>query len=100
MDRGISGAGAQALRSRSRRHRDVDCGLDEIILMKTGAFKITLLAFAVFLIAGLFLMDYLQDTLRGTTMTLRVDLYPRWVGAQSILEGESPCNRDHQIRLS
>jgi hypothetical protein len=68
----------------------VDRDIDGILFMKTGALKLTLSAFAVFFIAGVFLMGYLQDALRGTTMTLGVDLYPRWVGAQAALEGESP----------
>lgn len=67
--------------------------------MKTDTFKITLLAFAGFLIAGIFLMGYLQDALRGTTMTLGVDLYPRWVGAQSVLEGESPYSFETRQRI-
>lgn len=58
--------------------------------MKPAALKISLVAFAAFFLAGLFLMGYLQDALRGTTMTLGVDLYPRWVGAQATLEGRSP----------
>lgn len=67
--------------------------------MKTGALKLTLPAFAVFFIAGVFLMDYLQDALRGTTMTLGVDLYPRWVGAQAVLEGESPYSFETRQRI-
>lgn len=67
--------------------------------MKTDTFKITLLAFAGFLIAGIFLMDYLQDALRGTTMTLGVDLYPRWVGTQSVLDGESPYSFETRQRI-
>jgi hypothetical protein len=58
--------------------------------MRTNSYKIALLTFIGFLIAGLFLMDYLQNALRGTTMTLGVDLYPRWIGAQAALEGQSP----------
>lgn len=67
--------------------------------MRTNTLKITLLAFAGFLVAGFFLMDYLQDALRGTTMTLGVDLYPRWVGAQSVLEGESPYSFETRQRI-
>lgn len=67
--------------------------------MKTDTFKITLLAFVGFLIAGIFLMGYLQNALRGTTMTLGVDLYPRWVGAQSVLEGESPYSFETRQRI-
>lgn len=67
--------------------------------MKTGALKLTLPAFAVFFIAGVFLMGYLQEALRGTTMTLGVDLYPRWVGAQSVLEGESPYSFETRQRI-
>lgn len=67
--------------------------------MKNGVFKITLLAFAGFFIAGIFLMSYLQDALRGTTMTLGVDLYPRWVGAQAALEGNSPYSFETRQRI-
>jgi hypothetical protein len=67
--------------------------------MKTGALKLTLPAFAVFFIAGVFLMDYLQNALRGTTMTLGVDLYPRWVGAQAALNGESPYSFETRQKI-
>lgn len=36
------------------------------------------------------MMQYLQRSLRGTTMILGVDLYPRWVGTQAVLHNESP----------
>lgn len=39
-------------------------------------------------------MLYLQANLRGTTMILGVDLYPRWVGTQSVLQGESPYSQE------
>ncbi|NWG33462.1 MAG: DUF2029 domain-containing protein [Chloroflexi bacterium] len=58
--------------------------------MKIETLKLTLPAFIIFFIAGIFLMGYLQNALRGTTMTLGVDLYPRWVGAQAVLDGQSP----------
>jgi hypothetical protein len=77
----------------------VDRGGVEIFLMKTNTLRIALLTFAGFLIAGIFLMDYLQDALRGTTMTLGVDLYPRWVGAQAVLEGESPYSFETRQRI-
>ncbi len=67
--------------------------------MKTGIFKISLPAFVVFFIAGVFLMGYLQDALRGTTMTLGVDLYPRWVGAQAALKGESPYSFETRQKI-
>jgi len=67
--------------------------------MKTDTFKISLLAFAGFFLAGIFLMGYLQDALRGTTMTLGVDLYPRWVGAQSVLNGESPYSFETRQKI-
>jgi hypothetical protein len=35
-------------------------------------------------------MSYLQAAFRGTTLILGVDVYPRWVGAQAALRGESP----------
>ncbi len=67
--------------------------------MKTNTLKIALLTFAGFLIAGIFLMTYLQGALRGTTMTLGVDLYPRWVGAQAALEGQSPYTFETRQRI-
>ncbi|GAB4449749.1 MAG: hypothetical protein OHK0041_11220 [Anaerolineales bacterium] len=67
--------------------------------MNTDALKVSLPAFAVFFIAGLFLMGYLQDALRGTTMTLGVDLYPRWVGAQAALKGESPYSFETRQKI-
>jgi hypothetical protein len=67
--------------------------------MRTNSYKIALLTFIGFLIAGLFLMDYLQNALRGTTMTLGVDLYPRWIGAQAALEGQSPYALETRQRI-
>lgn len=67
--------------------------------MNTAALKASLPAFAVFFIAGVFLMGNLQDALRGTTMTLGVDLYPRWVGAQAGLKGESPYSFETRQKI-
>jgi len=39
------------------------------------------------------MMQYLQNSLQGTTMILGVDLYPRWVGTQAVLHGESPYSQ-------
>jgi hypothetical protein len=58
--------------------------------MKTNTVKISVFLFIILLVGGTFLMNYLQEALRGTTMTLGVDLYPRWVGAEAILGGKSP----------
>jgi len=38
-------------------------------------------------------MQYLQESLQGTTMILGVDLYPRWVGTQAVLQGDSPYSQ-------
>ena len=46
--------------------------------------------FLVLFFAGTLMMQYLQVSLHRTTMILGVDLYPRWVGTQSVLRGESP----------
>jgi hypothetical protein len=58
--------------------------------MKMRKFVFPLLAFCLLFLTGIFLMQYLESALRGTTMTLGVDLYPRWIGSQAILHGESP----------
>ncbi len=42
------------------------------------------------MIIGVLLMTYIQSALQNTTMTLGIDLYPRWVGAQAVLAGQSP----------
>jgi hypothetical protein len=58
--------------------------------VKTNPVKLSFFLFFTLLIGGFFLMDYLQEASRGTTLIFGVDLYPRWVGAQAILEGKSP----------
>ncbi len=35
-------------------------------------------------------MNSLQSSLQGTTMMLGIDLYPRWIGTQAVLQGENP----------
>jgi hypothetical protein len=67
--------------------------------MKTETLKLTLPAFIIFFITGIFLMNYLQNALHGTTMTLGVDLYPRWVGAQAVLEGQSPYSFETRQKI-
>jgi len=55
---------------------------------------ITLIAiFLGLLLTGILMMQYLQNSLQGTTMILGVDLYPRWVGTQAVLHGESPYSQ-------
>ena len=55
---------------------------------------ITLIAvFLILLLTGTLMMQYLQNSLQGTTMILGVDLYPRWVGTQAVLHGESPYSQ-------
>lgn len=46
--------------------------------------------FIFFFFSGIALMSYLQAAFRGTTLILGVDVYPRWIGAQAALLGESP----------
>ena len=45
-----------------------------------------LIVFVLFFILGVFIMSYFQNIFQGTTMMLGVDLYPRWIGAQAILD--------------
>ncbi len=58
--------------------------------MKTNTLNIAMIAFLVLFAGGAFLMSYLQESLQGTTLTLGVDIYPRWVGSQIALHGKSP----------
>jgi hypothetical protein len=50
------------------------------------------LVFAVFFIVGIFSMKSLQSGLGGSTMRLGIDLYPRWIGSEAVLNGQSPYN--------
>jgi len=61
--------------------------------MKTNKFIIFTILFLVLFLAGAFMMRYLQASLSNTTMILGVDLYPRWVGTQAVLNGESPYSQ-------
>lgn len=58
--------------------------------MKIHQTRILLGLFVLFLLLGVFLMSYLQTILHGSTMSLGIDLYPRWVGSQAALRGLSP----------
>ena len=58
--------------------------------MKLYKTRVFIGLFLLFLILGIFLMSYLQSVLRGSTMSLGIDLYPRWVGSQLALNGSSP----------
>jgi hypothetical protein len=58
--------------------------------MKLNKTQVLIGLFVLFLILGIFLMSYLQSVLRGSTMSLGIDLYPRWVGSQLALHGGSP----------
>ena len=49
--------------------------------------------FLVLLLSSIFMMQSLHSSLQGTTMILGVDLYPRWVGTQAVLHGESPYSQ-------
>jgi len=61
--------------------------------------RIALLAFVVFFLGGFFMMSYLGAALNGTTMTLGVDLYPRWIGAQATLNGQSPYSLETRQQI-
>ena len=61
--------------------------------MKTKKYIIYIALFLALFIAGAFMMQYLQNSLQGTTMILGIDLYPRWVGTQAVLRGESPYSQ-------
>lgn len=67
--------------------------------MKNNKLTYSISLFLVLFIAGAFLMLYLQTSLHGTTMILGVDLYPRWVGTQAVLEGESPYNQETRQQI-
>ncbi len=61
--------------------------------MRTNKYILYIALFLALFIAGIFMMQYLQNSLQGTTMILGVDLYPRWVGTQAVLHGESPYSQ-------
>ena len=44
-------------------------------------------------------MHSLQFSLQNTTMILGVDLYPRWVGTESVLQGESPYSQETREQI-
>jgi hypothetical protein len=68
----------------------VDPGVGKVAIVKNPSPRLLVLVFILLFILGIFLMSRLQEVLRGTTLTLGVDIYPRWVGAQAALRGESP----------
>ena len=37
-------------------------------------------------------MKYLQSSLSNSTIRLGIDLYPRWIGSEAVLNGQSPYN--------
>jgi len=61
--------------------------------------KIALVAFVVFFLSGFFMMSYLESALNGTTMTLGIDLYPRWIGSQAVLNGQSPYSQETRQQI-
>ena len=58
--------------------------------MKTMKIRMFPGLFLLFLVLGIFIMQYLQSVLQGSTITLGIDLYPRWVGSKIALNGNSP----------
>jgi hypothetical protein len=56
-------------------------------------------AFILFFILGAIMMQSLQSSLQGTTMTLGIDLYPRWVGVRAVLNGNSPYTLETQRQI-
>lgn len=67
--------------------------------MKNNRFQLAVFGFIVFFIGGIFIMNYLQSALQNTTMILGVDLFPRWVGAQAILDGQSPYSQETRTEI-
>jgi len=67
--------------------------------MKPTRKIIPVFLFLILFFAGVFVMQYLQSSLQNTTMILGVDLYPRWVGAQAVLEGESPYSQSTRQQI-
>lgn len=61
--------------------------------MRTNKYIFYIALFLALFIPGFFMMQYLQNSLKDTTMILGVDLYPRWVGTQAVLQGESPYSQ-------
>jgi hypothetical protein len=67
--------------------------------MKNKKPILSILLFLVLFIAGAFMMLYLQNQLHGSTMILGVDLYPRWVGTQAVLQHESPYSQETRQKI-
>jgi hypothetical protein len=67
--------------------------------MKNSKGLLIPLAFLLFFAMGTLLMSSLQSALRNTTMTLGVDLYPRWVGSQAALMGHSPYSLETRRQI-
>ena len=61
--------------------------------MNTRKYALPIILFLALFLIAIFMMQFLQASLHGTTMILGVDLYPRWVGTQAILHGESPYSQ-------
>lgn len=61
--------------------------------MKAHKFFVPIFLFLILFLVGVIVMRYLQNSLRGTTMILGVDMVPRWVGTQAVLQGESPYSQ-------
>ena len=68
----------------------MDTGFAQAVTMKKFHPIALIAVFIFFFFSGIVLMSYLQAAFRGTTLILGVDVYPRWVGAQAALRGESP----------
>lgn len=58
--------------------------------MKNISRNTLVVVFIALFFTGIALMSDLHNALRGTTLILGVDVYPRWIGAQAALRGESP----------
>lgn len=58
-----------------------------------------MLIFALAFILGVVLMKSIQSSLGGSTMRLGIDLYPRWVGSEAVLEGQSPYSLETRQRI-
>jgi len=67
--------------------------------MKNSKGLLILLTFLLLYAMSVLLMHTLQSALQGTTMTLGVDLYPRWVGSQAALAGRSPYSLETRRQI-
>jgi hypothetical protein len=61
--------------------------------------KVIVLLLLFSFLSGLVMMSSLQSSLSGSTMRLGIDLYPRWIGAEATLEGNSPYSFETRQKI-